>query len=86
LACHLQIDAHPDPFPYPAYNFDADPDADLDPDFYLMRIPMRIQMRIPMRIQIRILFDADAGAIWIRIRKFYMFFSNKNIHLVTQSL
>ncbi len=40
LACHLQIDADPDPLPDPAYPFDADPDAvpdyqndaDLDPD------------------------------------------------------
>jgi hypothetical protein len=38
LACHLQIDADPEPFPDPAYHFDADPDpyflfnADSDPD------------------------------------------------------
>ncbi len=32
LACHLQIDAVPDP----SYDFDLDPDADPDPDFYLM--------------------------------------------------
>jgi hypothetical protein len=44
LACHLQIDADPDP----AYHFDAAPDA--DPDFYLMR--MRIQVTKMMRIQI----------------------------------
>jgi hypothetical protein len=32
LACHLQIDADPDPGPDPAYHFDANPDA--DQDFY----------------------------------------------------
>jgi hypothetical protein len=36
LACHLQIDANPDR--KPAYHFDAD----LDPDFYIMRIRIRI--------------------------------------------
>jgi hypothetical protein len=35
LACHLQIDADPDP----TYHFDADLfDADPGPNFYLMRI------------------------------------------------
>jgi hypothetical protein len=38
LACHLQIDADPDP----AYHFDADP----DPDFYLMRIRVLEVIRI----------------------------------------
>jgi hypothetical protein len=38
LACHLQIDADPDP----AYHFDV------DPDFYLIR--MRIQVTKMMRI------------------------------------
>ncbi len=36
LACHLQIDADPDPGSDPAYHFDADPDPDFlyaDPDF-----------------------------------------------------
>ncbi len=62
LACHLQIDADPDP----AYHFDADPDAASDqdadqdaasdrdadqdadpyPDFYLMRIQFAKMMRI----------------------------------------
>jgi hypothetical protein len=37
LACHLQIDADPDPVPDPAYHFDENPDADAYPDFYLMR-------------------------------------------------
>ncbi len=35
VACHLQIDAHPDPVPDPAYHFDPDPDADPCPDFFL---------------------------------------------------
>jgi hypothetical protein len=45
LACHLQIDADPDPGP--AYHFDADPDlanhvdADPDPTFQFLR-SMRI--------------------------------------------
>ncbi len=34
LACHLQIDADPEPDTDPAYHFDADP----DPTFQLMRI------------------------------------------------
>jgi hypothetical protein len=46
LACHLQIDADPDPVLDSAYNCDADPDADpnpdADPDFYLMRMRIRI--------------------------------------------
>jgi hypothetical protein len=33
LACHLQIDADPEPVPDPAYHFDADP----HPDYYFMR-------------------------------------------------
>jgi hypothetical protein len=40
LACHLQIDADPDP----AYHFDAK----TDPDFYLMRI----RIRVPKTMQI----------------------------------
>jgi hypothetical protein len=40
LACHLQIDADPDP----AHHFDAGP----DPDFYLMRI----RIRVPKTMQI----------------------------------
>jgi hypothetical protein len=34
LACHLQIDADPDPVPDPAYHFDGNPDAEPDPDFF----------------------------------------------------
>jgi hypothetical protein len=39
FACHLLIDAIPDPAPVPdpAYHFDA------DPDFYLMRMQIRIR-------------------------------------------
>ncbi len=44
LACHLQIDAEPDPVPDPAFHFDADPDGDPDRNFYLMRIQMRIKV------------------------------------------
>jgi hypothetical protein len=51
LACHLQIDANPDPVPDPDYHFDANPVADPDPNFYLMRIQMRIRI---------FYFDADA--------------------------
>jgi hypothetical protein len=40
LVCHLQIDADPDTVLDPAYHFDADQDA--DPDFYLMRMRIRI--------------------------------------------
>ncbi len=47
LAGHLQIDAYP--VPDPAYHLDADPDADPDPDFYLMR--MRIRITKTMRIR-----------------------------------
>jgi hypothetical protein len=43
VACHLQIDADQDPDP--AYHNDAHP----DPDFYLMRIWIRV-----------FIFDADA--------------------------
>ncbi len=58
MACHLKIDAGPDPVPDPAYHSDADPvpdpayrsDADPDPDFYLMR--MRIQVTKMMWIRI----------------------------------
>ncbi len=39
LACHLKIDVDPDPVPDPVYYCDANS----DPDFYLMRI--RIRMR-----------------------------------------
>ncbi len=38
LACHLQIDADPDP----TYHFDADP----DPDFYFMGMRIRIWIRV----------------------------------------
>ncbi len=44
LGCHLQIDADPDPAPDSAYNFDA------DPDFYLMRMRIRMQITKMMRI------------------------------------
>jgi hypothetical protein len=37
LACHLQIDADPDPDLNPAYNFDADPDS--DPTFQFDAVP-----------------------------------------------
>jgi hypothetical protein len=33
LACHLQIDADPDPDSVPAYRFDADADPNPDPTF-----------------------------------------------------
>ncbi len=33
LACHLNIDADPDPVPDLGNNFDADPNAVPDPDF-----------------------------------------------------
>jgi hypothetical protein len=33
LACHLKIDADPDPVPDLGNNFDADPNAGPDPDF-----------------------------------------------------
>ncbi len=47
LACHLQID--PDPvLADPAHNFDVD----RDPDFYSMRIWMRIQVTKIIRIRI----------------------------------
>jgi hypothetical protein len=42
LACHLQIYADPDP----AYHFDADP----DPDFYLMRMSIRVPLVTWIRI------------------------------------
>ncbi len=32
LACHLQIDADPDPVSHPAYHFDAGPGYHADPD------------------------------------------------------
>jgi hypothetical protein len=51
LACHLQIDA--DPVPDPAYHFYADP----NPDFYLMR--MWIRMRIQVTKMMRINVDPD---------------------------
>jgi hypothetical protein len=44
LACHLQIDADPDPVPDPAFHFDADPDV--DPFYYLMRVHFTKMMRI----------------------------------------
>ncbi len=40
LARHLKIDADPDLVPDLAYHFDKDPDA--NPDFYLMRMRIRI--------------------------------------------
>ncbi len=44
LACHLQIDADPDPVTDSSYHFDADP----DPAFCLMR--RRIQVTKMMRM------------------------------------
>jgi hypothetical protein len=35
FACHLQIDADPDPDSVPAYHFDADPNPNPDPTFQL---------------------------------------------------
>jgi hypothetical protein len=37
LACHLHIDADPDPVLDPAYHFDTDPDPP-DPGYQMMRI------------------------------------------------
>jgi hypothetical protein len=51
LACHLQRDADPDP----VYHFDLNPDV--DPDFYLMR--MRIRMLIQVTKMMRIHADPD---------------------------
>jgi hypothetical protein len=54
LACHLKIDADPDPVPDLGNNLVADPNAGPDPDFILllMRIRMRIQVTKMMRIRI----------------------------------
>jgi hypothetical protein len=49
LACHLQINADPDPVPDPAYHLDADPDFDL----------MRIQITKIMRTHADPDQDAD---------------------------
>jgi hypothetical protein len=46
LACHLQTVVDPDPATDPAYHFDADP----HPNFYLMR--MRIKVTKMMRIHL----------------------------------
>jgi hypothetical protein len=56
LACHLQIDADPDP----AYQFYADPDVDPDPDFYLMLI----------RILIFILCESGSTTLHYTVHKF----------------
>jgi hypothetical protein len=48
MACHPQIDADPDPVLDPAYHFDV------DPDFYFMRIRMRIEVTKMMWIRIHI--------------------------------
>jgi hypothetical protein len=50
LACHFQIDAYLDPVPDPAYHFDADP----NPDFYLMRIRIRMLIQVTKMIRIQI--------------------------------
>jgi hypothetical protein len=66
LACHLQIDADPDP----AYHFDAEP----DPGFYLMRIRtadlMQIWVTKMMRIRIRI----HNTALWGSLEEIVAFF------------
>jgi hypothetical protein len=68
LACHLKIDADPDPVPGPAYHLDAG----LDPDFYMMRIRIHPDLYM-VRMRIRMRMHIPAGSIcfwdsWIRIR------------------
>ncbi len=84
MACHLQIDADPDPAyhfdedadPDPAYHFDADAASDPDPTFQFDADPCRsgsTTLELRKADSLAVLTDGYEGMGFLTLSKFYDF-------------